>query len=191
MGIGEAVELGFPFTFYEGTMKEVVPAVDGYLSFDPNEEGADNTGDCPLPSAPSHGGGRGFTSTTRIGRYRRVEAFITSISKRSPHPHSRCGVSGFSWVGMEPSGKTGEPTQDFQVLLFDTGDILVQIPDDDSEKFGDDETIGIQDEDARSSLAYGCPDTVTSTLDVALLFELFGANAAGQGGINNAAAGAK
>lgn len=192
IGIGSVVKLGHPFTFYGVTYDQLVPAVDGFLSTNPSENGADNTRDQPLPATPSSGsGGRIYVNHRN---WQTSGGVYYQYFKESPHPYANCGVSIFSWTGMTPSG-AGGVLQRFQVLLFDSGDIVIQSDILLGTHLGDNETIGIQNPAASSGLSYGHPTPVSNTnLTMAVLFEhvyVGGGTGTLQSTINNAPAGSK
>lgn len=142
-GIGSPVELGFPVTLYGQTFRELVPTTNGYLSSDPQEAGSDASNDCPLPATPDKGGGV------------RIYAFHDDLTltgggdvyyeyfESSPHPHEPGGVSIFTWNNVIEKG-SGLPMS-FQVLLFHSGDILIQFQAGNPGASADGYTIGMQD----------------------------------------------
>jgi hypothetical protein len=114
---------------------------NGFLSDDPADPGSDETNDAPLPAKPSAGGGNRIyvlhdnlelDSTNGKVRY--------EYHAGSPHPLHGCGVHVITWENVRHG--TGAAF-DFQVLLFDNLDILMQFPAGNPEE-GSGSTTGIQ-----------------------------------------------
>ena len=149
-GIGGPVELPQPFPFYGEEITRIVPCSYGYLSTDLGEDGSDATPLCP-PAGPADGGGAriyGFHAPLRV-----LDGVYFEYFELSPHPYKACGVSIFSWEDVR-SEVTGDRLS-FQILLFDTGDILMQYAAGNSGMVPD-ATIGIQDSGAKEGLAFHC-----------------------------------
>ena len=90
---------------------------NGYISTDLSDEGDDSSNDCDLPKVPSSGGGdRLYVLHSDFGADIGYEYF-----HRSPYPHPNGAVMGahvISWFTFS--------AYEFQVLLFDNGDIIYQ-----------------------------------------------------------------
>jgi len=124
---------------------------NGFLSDDPGDPGTDETNDAPLPAPPSVGGGNRIyvlhdnleldTSTGRVS----YEYFA-----ESPHPLHDCGVHVITWRNMH-HGPSDPDLFDFQVLLFDNLEILMQFPAGNPEQ-GSGSTTGLQNSAASQGL---------------------------------------
>ncbi|MEM9481041.1 MAG: choice-of-anchor Q domain-containing protein [Verrucomicrobiota bacterium] len=169
-GIGAPVELGFPLTYHGATYDELVPTSNGYLSSDPSENGLDDTNDSTIPAKPDIGSGARFyvfhDDLTLNPANGKVYYEYLDIS---PHPHSDCGVSVFSWVNLRFVGGSALPLN-FQVLIFDNGDILYQY-DTSGLSFGTSVTVGLQNSAADDGLLYGANTAGFIFNNLAVLFE--------------------
>jgi predicted outer membrane repeat protein len=153
-GIGAPVTLGRPFTIYGATYTQLVPAVDGYLSTNLTDAGLDNTNDCPLPKAPSDGGGAriyGYHDDLTLGAGSGVYYQYFPVI---PLGLNRTGASVFTWENVALSGSPAN-TFDFQILLFDDGDIIFQYRAG-ALSLGGSATIGIQNAAANIALSWSC-----------------------------------
>jgi hypothetical protein len=152
-GIGGPVTLGAPFTLYGITYTELVVSTNGYITTDPTDTGPDLSNDCPLPAIPSTPAG---TNGARIyplhddldcdtsedpGKAVYYQYF--AVSPR-PHPSGTpMGVSVFQWHGSHfPGGATAD-TFSVQALLYDNGDMILQVGAGNPEQ-GDGSTTGLQ-----------------------------------------------
>ncbi len=154
-GIGSAVDLEVPVVLYGETFTRAVPTSNGALSLDFNDTGADNDNDCPLPVNlsgirdariyPLHDD-LGWVNGPNRGVY-------YEYLPVSPHPHHNCGVSVFQWKNIGDAGATY--FIDFQVLLFDNGDIIMQYGAGNA-TVGATSTTGIQNADGDIGLTYAC-----------------------------------
>ena len=172
VGIGGPVTLGRPFTIYGVEYNKLVPAVNGYISGDPMATGADNSPDCPFPSVPGSD-----PSGLRLNPFH-ANLNLTNVASQvlyeyfdvSPHPHSCLGVSVFSWVQAYEAQQSS--FYDFQVLIFDNGDVLFQYQTECFTKFA---TVGIQDDTVLplKGLNYSCNTTpgITIAANTVVLFE--------------------
>ncbi|MCP5544538.1 MAG: right-handed parallel beta-helix repeat-containing protein [Akkermansiaceae bacterium] len=164
-GIGSAVPLGAPFPFYGHYYTQLVPAVNGYLSTDPGDLGQHYANDSPLPvpvPAGSGGGARIYPLHDDLIFYAAGDlahpgggngGIWYRYFPTSPHPHNTSvGVSVFQWDNVWIRG-TGTGLFDFEVLLFDNGDILFQYGLSTDDK-GAGATVGIQDEAGAIGLQY-------------------------------------
>ena len=123
----------FLYSYFDAFTTQVAVSENGYISSDPSDDGSDSSNDCGLDVEPSNG-----TLDDRIyvlhddlefappingnvGRGRIVYEYLP----RSPHPANDCGVQVFTWLNMF-HGANSALRFDFQVLLFDNFDILMQ-----------------------------------------------------------------
>lgn len=156
-GIGSAVALGAPFPFYGTEYAALVPAVNGYLSTDPGDVGrhSDNAPSLPASVPPVIGGGARIypLHDDLVLPSGGAGGIWYRYFPQSPHPHdTTIGVSVFQWDNVRLlNGGTG--IFDFEVLLFDNGDILFQYGLSADDK-GAGATIGIQNDGATIGLAY-------------------------------------
>lgn len=168
LGIGSPVTLGRPFTYYGVTYSQLVPAVDGYLSTDLTDAGADSTNDCPLPKVPGNGGGAriyGYHDDLSVGAGGSVYYQYFPVCAQGIN---RTGVSVFTWENVERVSNPGQ-VFDFQILLFDDGDILFQYRAG-ALSLGASATIGIQNAAANIGLSWSCNTAGTITGNRAIHF---------------------
>ena len=151
-GIGTPVNLGHIFTFYDVPYTQLIPTSNGYISTDPTDEGPDLSNDCPLPSAPSTGGG------ARI--YPLHDDLISDVYYQyfpvSPVPHPGgitppLGASIFQWDAVHFGGCA---TEEFQAVLFDNGDIMYQYNQ--TCEGGSGSTTGLQNESLTAASNHAC-----------------------------------
>lgn len=163
------VELGFPVVLYGTIYTELVATSNGYLSTDLAEKGADATPDCPLPAVPSEGGGtRIYALHDDLTLDASSAGVYYQYFKTSPHPHSKMGVSVFTWDNLRFDGGSALPLN-FQVLLFDDGDILLQY-DTSGATWGTTSTVGLLEAGAADGLLYSCKAAGAITDDLAVAF---------------------
>jgi predicted outer membrane repeat protein len=162
------VELGFPVVLYGVIQTNLVATSNGYLSTDPAEKGVDATPDCPLPAVPSEGRGtRIYALHDDLTLDSSSAGVYYQYFKLSPHPHSKMGVSVFTWDNLRFDNGSAFPLN-FQVLLFDDGDILLQY-DTSGLTWGGSSTVGLVEDGTRDGILYMCttPGAITDGLAVA------------------------
>ncbi|MEM8952870.1 MAG: choice-of-anchor Q domain-containing protein [Verrucomicrobiota bacterium] len=170
-GIGSPVELGFPFTIYGQTITQLVPTTEGYLSSDPAEAGLDNTNDCPLPTLPDKGTGiRIYAYHADLNLNQAQSNVYYQYFPKSPHGHYDGGVSIFTWENAA-IGTSSIFVLDFQALLFDNGDIIINY-DTGGFTFTNNATIGLQDTVSANGIAARCNPAGGITGQDAILFEI-------------------
>lgn len=158
-GINSSVQLAEPFLFYGEGFSDLTPSSNGYISTATDDLGDDYTNDTHLPTSPSNGGG---------GRiYPLHDDFVISPSGgiyyayfyNSPHPHGAVagGCHVFQWDNVYLFGGSPDRIFDFEVLLFDNGDILYQYGLSLDPK-ADSATIGIQNPAATAGTSYAIND---------------------------------
>lgn len=152
------IDLTVPWGGFYGTpVRQLRVSRNGFLTTDLADPGTDETNDDPLPASPSAGGGNRLyvlhdnieldTSTGRV---------TYEYLPRSPHPLHGCGVHVITWRNVHHS--TGDTTRfDFQALLFDNFDILLQYRGDNPEKGGG-STTGLQNAAATIGLTISAND---------------------------------
>lgn len=139
--------------FYGETVTELAASTNGYLATDPSDGGGDLSNDCPLPAAPSTGGG---------GRYYPLQDDLVVngdvlFEYFDPCPRDSGAVDGegcyvFQWNGTEHFG--GSDAFSFQAILYDTSYAIVYnyLPGNPEEGSGS--TTGIQNAAADDALTY-------------------------------------
>jgi hypothetical protein len=158
-GINSAVQLAEPFLFYGEGYSDLTPSSNGYISTATDDLGDDYTNDTHLPTIPSNGGG---------GRiYPLHDDLVISDSGgiyyayfySSPHPHGAVagGCHVFQWDNVYLFGGSPDRLFDFEVLLFDNGDILYQYGLSLDPK-ADSATIGVQNPAATAGTTYAIND---------------------------------
>ena len=166
---GYPVTLGAAFDFYGTSFTEVAMATNGYLSTDPTDTGGDLSPDCPLPSAPSTGGGARIypLHDDLIATNMYYEYFASC-----PRQNERCAMaedcSIFFWDGMDHYG--GSSDWQMEVVIYhQTNDIVVQVGAGNAE-LGSSSTTGIQNEAADDGLTYACDTDGSVPDDTAVQF---------------------
>lgn len=164
------VDLEVPTVFYTFEVADqVVVSESGYLTTDLSDNGSDSTNDCGLPVAPSNGGSgeRVYVlhdeidfAPSQAGGGGRGQ-ILYEYFPRSPHPANDCGVQVFSWLNMERD-RNGQRF-DFQLLVFDNFDILMQYGPGNPDN-GAGSTTGLQDDTFGFGLEIAC-DTANSIPD--------------------------
>lgn len=149
--------------FYGETVTDIAMSTNGYLSTDPTDTGSDLSNDCPLPVAPSTGGGARYYPLqddliTADGLF---EYFPTCPRPSGAVANEGCYV--FQWNGTEHFGGGGE-TFAFQALLYDTSFAIVYQYGAGNPEEGAGSTTGIQNLAADDGLTYACdvPTPITA-----------------------------
>jgi len=136
------LKLNPPLVLYGNSHPEVVVSRNGYISSDPTDPGGDETNDCPFPGAVSSGGGARIAA---LHDNLEIDPAGGGIYHQyfpvSPHSWAGCGVHVIQWENMRHVGST--ETFDFQVLLFDHFDIVMQFGPGNTEQ-GSNSSTGIQ-----------------------------------------------
>jgi hypothetical protein len=116
--------LGAPFSFYGVEYADLVAATNGYISVDPADGGPDLSNDCPIPAPPSTGattGGRIYPLHDDMVAQGAGGVYYEYFAD-CPHPHEGGGCSIFHYDEADHFG--GASPFDYEVILFDNGDIL-------------------------------------------------------------------
>lgn len=157
-GIVEA-PLGISFPFFGDTLFSIYLSSNGYLTSDENDLGNDHSNDCPIPAVPNVGGG------ARIYPYHDdlvVEgdaAVYHQTFRYQAHPYrppipsgGRGWISIYQWNNVRPFN--GTATFSFQVILFESGDIIYQyLP---GNPGGESASIGVQSDGADQGVSIAC-----------------------------------
>ncbi|NKI34966.1 hypothetical protein HFP89_07290 [Wenzhouxiangella sp. XN79A] len=170
-GASAPVPIPTDFDFYGTQVTDLVMASNGYLSTDPTDTGPDLSNDCPLPAAPSSGGGARIYPlnddlvATGGGFY---EYFASCPRASDQFPLNGLGCHVFQWEGATHFGGGGPFT--FQVVLYDESyEIVFQHLGGNSEE-GSGSTTGIQNAAADDGLTYACDTAATIVADSAQCF---------------------
>ncbi len=155
--------LDFPFSFYGTTYNTLVASTNGYLSTDPTDSGGDLSNDCPLPAAPSTGGGaRIYLLQDDLVVDGSIYYQYFATCPRPDHTGATPGCMVFEWNQVHHYGDN--TTWDMEAVLYDqSNEIAVQIGAGNPE-LGAGSTTGIQNDGATIGLTYAC-DTANSVPD--------------------------
>ena len=119
------LKLNPPLVLYGKSHPEVAVSVNGYISSDPTDDGGDETNDCPFPGPVSSGGGaRIAVLHDNLEIDPAGGGIYHQYFSVSPHSWKTCGVHVIQWENVRHVGSTA--TFDFQVLLFDNFEIVMQ-----------------------------------------------------------------
>ncbi|MDA7882320.1 hypothetical protein N9A94_08460, partial [Akkermansiaceae bacterium] len=136
------LKLNPPLVLYGESHAEVGVSVNGYISTDPGFNGSDESNTCPFPGEVSFGGGARIAV---LHDHLEVDPAGGGIYHQyfpvSPHSWRTCGVHVIQWENVRHVGTVG--SFDFQVLLFDNFDIVMQYGPGNAEA-GSGSTTGIQ-----------------------------------------------
>lgn len=153
------VDLEVPILVYGEVVRQVSVAIDGYMDLAPGDNGADFSPDCGLPALPDINAGDAriypFHTALRVNTDlpRDPSGLFYQYFYESPHPHHNGGVHVFTWRRV--SVTLGGPESDFQVLVFDNTDILMQYRDGPPVS-GMTYTVGLQNAVASKGQSYRC-----------------------------------
>jgi len=168
--------LGFNFNYYGFDYTNCWLSSNGWLRLGAGDPGtSDLLNGCPLPDVTGvnnmvagiwddlddTGGG---VVTPGTGYY---QSFPAGSCPYGGYPGA-CFVA--QWQGMYhfPAGPASDPLT-FEIILFDSGDILVQIPDAGPE-LGSGSTTGIENAPEDDGLTYGCDAAGSISDNLAILF---------------------
>lgn len=174
-GVVGPIAIGFPFTYYGLPHSNVVMAQDGYLSIvDAPPLDSSSINECSLPSlnGPDNlvAGIWDSLSDTVMG-FPNASAYSQSFAAgQCPYGNYSGACFIAEWRGYYHNTSGGDDVT-FEIILFDNGDILVQILDAGNE-FGSGSTTGIQNENKLDGLSYRCNATVSLSDQLAVMFFL-------------------
>lgn len=142
---------------YGAPVAEMKVSRNGYLTDLLSDSGNDETNDCPLPAAPSVGGGnRLYVVHDNLEIDNTTGTITYEYLPESPHPHDDGGVHVITWNDVHHSA--GDTTRfSFQALLFDNLDILYQFAPGNPE-LGQGSTTGIQNAAATIGMGIVCDE---------------------------------
>ena len=119
------LKLNPPLVLYGESHAEVGVSVNGYITTDPGFNGSDETNACPFPGEVSFGGGaRIAVLHDHLEVHPDGGGIYHQYFPVSPHSWKTCGVHVIQWENVRHVGTTG--SFDFQVLLFDNFEIVMQ-----------------------------------------------------------------
>lgn len=171
------VSLSAPFDFYGTPFTALQMAANGYISTDTTDTGPDLSNDCPIPAAPSTGGGaRMYPLHDDLDLESGIGEGVAQYFPVCPRPSDRCAANEdctiIQWddVAQFPGGAAA-PTWDMQVILYhQTNDFVYQIGPGNPET-GSGSTTGIQDfPPPTTALSYACNTAGSVPNDTAICF---------------------
>lgn len=178
-GVAGPLPIGFPFSFYGTTETNAWIVDDGWLHL--SDLGPVSAGGLPLPSCPFPSTlSEGSLVAVYWGRLDPVAFMPNGVAYSQSFPAGQCPYGGYpgacfiaEWKGFYENGLLGPTTSDhtFEVILFDNGDILVQILDA-GNTFGASSAIGIEKENELDGLNYACNGDRVISDNLAVLFFL-------------------
>lgn len=149
--VAGTVTLAHPWSgIYGQKVSQLRVSLNGYITDLLTDDGFDNTNDAPLPQQPSSGGGNRIYAVHNFLAMDNLGRVTYEYHPVSPHPLHKCGVHVITWKNAYHFGSGDETRFDFQALLFDNFDILIQVsgnPDG-----GASSTTGIQNAAATTGL---------------------------------------
>jgi hypothetical protein len=145
---------GPPINFYGTVYSSLVAATNGYISTDPTDTGPDLSNDCPLPAAPSTGGGAriyplhdDLVTGSLLFQY-----FPTCPRDNGFGSPEGCYV--FQWNDVNHFGDT--TLFSFQTIVYDTSFGIVFQDATGNPETGSGSTTGLQNDGATDGLTYAC-----------------------------------
>ncbi len=167
--------LGFPMSFYGVDYENVWMNADGWLFFGHAGPGSANSiNDCELPSVA----GVNNMVAAVWDNLSATEFSPNGDAFRQSFPAGLCPYDDYpgacfvaEWLGFFHQGEPSADDLTFEIILFDNGDILVQILDAGNE-FGAGSTTGIESENGLQGLSYRCNAPLSITDQLAVLFFL-------------------
>lgn len=168
--------LGFSFNYYGANHTNAWMCDNGWLSLgNTAQSDSDASNDCTIPSKQGSGNliAAMWDSLTWDGAGTDATAYAQSF------PAGQCPYAGYDgacfvaeWAGIYHVTDSVIPSDDdatFEIILFDNGDILVQILDA-SNEFGSSSTTGIENENELYGLTYRCNATLSISDLLAVMF---------------------
>lgn len=160
-GSGVAALGGTGFEFYGDLNAALTASTNGYLSTDGADTGGDLSNDCPLPVAPSTGGGaRLYPLHDDLISGSVLYEYFAACPRAGVFGNEACHV--FQWNDVE-FWASGLAAGDFQAVLYETSRAIVFQQGSGNQELGSGSTTGIQNLGATDGLTYAC-DTADSVL---------------------------
>jgi len=168
--------LGFAFNYYGLDYANCWLSSNGWLRLGAGDPGtSDLSNDCPLPGPTG-------TNNMIAGIWDDLDntgagVVTPGTGYQQSFPVGSCPYDGYpgacfvaQWQGMYhfPAGAASDPLT-FQIILFDNGDMLVQIPDAGPE-LGSGSTTGIENAFDDDGLAYVCDTPASLSDNLAVMF---------------------
>lgn len=178
--LGDGDDVAFPvtlgiggFDFYGTTYTDVYMGSNGFLTTDNN--GGDLSNDCPLPATPSTGAGaRMYVMHDDLD----VDAECADCAAYwqyfadCPRPNDEglapSGCDILQWNAQHYPGGTGNATEIFQLIVYETREIVMQVSA--CTECGSSSTTGIQNEAASIGLTYACETAASLAAGTAVCF---------------------
>lgn len=178
-GVAGPLQIGFPFQFYGNTQTIAWMDDDGYLQL--SDLGPVNATNSALPSCPFPSTlGDGSLIATYWGNLSDTAFMPNGVAYSQSFPAGQCPYGGYSgacfvteWKGFYENTLFMSTSNDqtFETILFDNGDILVQILDA-GNTFGSNSAIGLEKENELDGLTYACIGDRIINDNLAILFFL-------------------
>ncbi len=170
------IAIGFPFSYYGLPHSNLFMERNGYLSIvDASSTNSMGFNECSLPSL---NGPDNMVAAAWDGLTETLSGFPNATAYTQSFPSGQCPYGGYPGACFVALWRNyyyfDTPTGDdrtFEVILFDNGDILVQILDA-GDEFGSSSTTGIQNENKLDGLTYRCNTPVSITDQLAVMFFL-------------------
>lgn len=181
--LGTGDDSAFPVTlgiggvdFYGTVYTDLQVATNGYISTDPTDTGPDTSNDCPLPAAPSTGGGARLYA---VHDDLDVDPLCTDCAvfheyfAICPRPNdlgsvTATGCDVIQWQAQHYPGAAGTASEFFQVIVYETRDLVMQVEG--ATEGGGASTTGIQNDGATIGLTYACDTTSSIDTGTAVCF---------------------
>ena len=176
--LGDGDDVSLPVTlgsggvdFYGTTYTTVYASTNGFITTEDN--GGDLTNDCPLPAPPSTGAGaRMYVMHDDLDVDPECDdcavywEYFADCPRANDEGLSALGCDVIQWDTQHYAGGVGPFTERFQIILYETREIAMQVAE--CTECGESSTTGIQDETATIGLTYACnaPSSLSSSTAV-------------------------
>lgn len=175
-GVVGPISIGFPFSYYGVPHSNLFMAQDGYLSIvDASPTNSNSLNECSLPSL---NGPDNLVAAVWDGLTETAAGFPNATAYTQSFAAGQCPYGGYPgacfvalWRNYYQNTTVSGDDLTFEVILFDNGEILVQILDAGNE-FGSSSTTGIQNENNLDGLSYRCNSPVSISDQLAVMFFL-------------------
>ncbi|TDR19361.1 hypothetical protein [Marinicella litoralis] len=152
---GAPVTLGAPFNLYGTIYTDVALATNGYIATDVTDTGPDLSNDCPLPAAPSTGGGaRIYPLHDDLISDVFYQFFPVCPRPSDNFPGQDVGCHVVQWANTTHFGDATVFT--FEAILYDQSWEIAFIQGAGNPEEGSGSTTGIQNDGATDGLTYAC-----------------------------------
>jgi len=152
---------GAGIEFYGDVYTSLVAATNGYISTDPTDAGPDLSNDCPLPVAPSTGGGaRMYPLHDDLVTNSLLFEYFADCPRPGPLGAEGCNI--FQW--NEVTHFSSDVEFNFQVILYEETNSIIFQHGSGNPELGSGSTTGIQNLGNSIGLTYAC-NTADSVAD--------------------------